>query len=187
MEGGVTKETTELRFGCFKTGSYCVAQASLRLKAFLPQPPKSWAYACAPQVYLWQTDTSLSSRICFHDFFYYYLCQIWATFMLNQMPRFLVLMNVMSQDPVSVEVLLFEEARDSLWIVFCRCSVVKLLSRSVWKYSSCHSRTGCCLSNPELIGCLETLQKQTALPVTCHHPKEFACCLDGLVSSFLNF
>lgn len=29
--------------------------------------------------------------------------------MLSQMPRFLILMNVISQDPISVETLLFEE------------------------------------------------------------------------------
>lgn len=29
--------------------------------------------------------------------------------MLSQMPRFFVLMNVVSQDPISVEILLFEE------------------------------------------------------------------------------
>jgi hypothetical protein len=29
---------------CFETGSYYVAQAGLKLKIFLPQPPKCWDY-----------------------------------------------------------------------------------------------------------------------------------------------
>lgn len=136
---------------CFETGSHYVAQAGFQLKVFLPQPPKSWGYRHAAQVYRGGSKPSFLNVVSINCLF---LCQIRATFMLSRMQRFLFLMNVISQDPISVRhccLRRWASARDLLQIMF--------------------SRWGVAASLVSLCGRLPATQGQ--LPFV--HSKEFAC------------